>query len=344
MARDADALRLLTKWASTGDVQTPEDAGLARAAGWPSSYEQNGGDKVSRRVFNQIFRELSGLAVEINRRGILEWDTAIDYVHPAAVLGTNATVYISTADSGPNSGGSVDPEGSTGGTRWASLTPDGSTTARGMLELATSAEATAGADTARAVNAAGVRAAGDARWRRQVQSVTTDCNSLTTAGQYRIHSNANANAPPSVSTAFILEVLADGNRIRQDAWTLGSTAIDRAWLWTRDSTNGGTTWRAWADRVRGANAVVYDTSTWTEDDFYDWTSPFLSHVGAYRVLSGGINFISDGPTGMHVASHLWRETAQRVVFRGMSLTGNRALATAVSGVSTNFCTHRSLAI
>jgi len=93
--RDSDALNI-EKWAATGDVATPESTGLTRATGWPASYSQVGGDTPSREVFNQMFREITGMLNEVNTRGgILPWDTSIAYVHPALVMGGDGTVYRS---------------------------------------------------------------------------------------------------------------------------------------------------------------------------------------------------------------------------------------------------------
>ena len=99
MARDSDALKM-EKWAAeSGDVQTPEDRGLTRSIGWPADFSQPGGRQPTREVFNQIFRELSAQGVELNIHGLLEWDAAISYVHPALVMGSNAKPYLSVQDS-----------------------------------------------------------------------------------------------------------------------------------------------------------------------------------------------------------------------------------------------------
>ncbi len=106
MARDADAL-LIEKWAADGTVQTPENAGVDRATGWDAIYStpaEAGGKQPERGVVNQLFRELSALAVELNTRGLLEWDSSVSYVHPAYVIGSDIRIYVS----GRNSTG-VDP-------------------------------------------------------------------------------------------------------------------------------------------------------------------------------------------------------------------------------------------
>ncbi len=104
MPRDADALNLVTKWAVTGDVQLPTAAGLTRNEGWPISYSQAGGNTPQRTVFNQLFRELSGLGVEINRYGAgLPWNAALNYISGTMVLGSDGEIYLGRAASGPAS-------------------------------------------------------------------------------------------------------------------------------------------------------------------------------------------------------------------------------------------------
>lgn len=93
MPRDADSLRI-AKWASQGDVQTPEDRGLNRAEGWGPRYSQTGGELPARRVFNQIIRELSAIGVELNSHGLLEWDATVEYTQPALVMGSNGDPYV----------------------------------------------------------------------------------------------------------------------------------------------------------------------------------------------------------------------------------------------------------
>ena len=115
MPRDADAL-LIRKWAESGDVATPESQGLARATGWPVSYSQPGGDTPEREVFNQMFREITAMLAELNTHGVLEWDDAINYDHPALVVGSDDLVYISVQDSL-----NQDPTTDTGDTYWALL-------------------------------------------------------------------------------------------------------------------------------------------------------------------------------------------------------------------------------
>ena len=97
MARDTDALKI-RKWAENGDVENPEDGAVDRSTGWDATYSQPGGPAPKREHFNELFREHSALGVEINTRGLLEWDSSISYIHPALVMGSDALPYISVAD------------------------------------------------------------------------------------------------------------------------------------------------------------------------------------------------------------------------------------------------------
>ena len=163
MSRDSDALQI-EKWAATGDVQTPEDRGLDRSIGWPADFSQPGGRTPTREVFNQLFRELTALAVEINQNGILSWDTRVSYTHPAYVVGSDNRLYVSVRDSS-----GVDPTTDTAEDDWKPLVatndgtiddpgdlPNASTTERGVVELATNNETVTGTDETKAVTPKGL--------------------------------------------------------------------------------------------------------------------------------------------------------------------------------------------
>ena len=100
--RDDDSIRI-RKWADTGDRQTPEAAGLSRTTGFDISFAQVGGRRLTRELVNQMFAEPTGMLAEINEHGLLGWDSRVDYVHPAVVVGTNEFIYRSRQDSGPSS-------------------------------------------------------------------------------------------------------------------------------------------------------------------------------------------------------------------------------------------------
>ena len=107
MVRDADVIRI-AKWGTSGtaDVATATDTQVGtvvRAEGWPESYSRQGGDYPSREVFNRLMREFSALAVEINTHGVLEWDANVSYIHPAVVMGSDNSLYVSViSNSGHN--------------------------------------------------------------------------------------------------------------------------------------------------------------------------------------------------------------------------------------------------
>ena len=121
MPRDADALKI-RKWAESGDVATPESQGLDRATGWPASYSAADGDLPKREVLNQVLREWSALGVELNTRGLLEWDSSIAYAHSAVVMGSDGQPYVSAADSQ-----GVDPVADNGNANWKLLALQGPT-------------------------------------------------------------------------------------------------------------------------------------------------------------------------------------------------------------------------
>lgn len=111
MTRDAQSLKI-EKWATAGERETPEENGIDRSEGWDITYEQLGGNKPERKVFNQIMRELTGLAVDMTNGGVLEWNSGVDYIHTAFVRGSNGRLYRSLVSSGPESGNATDPTAS----------------------------------------------------------------------------------------------------------------------------------------------------------------------------------------------------------------------------------------
>lgn len=117
MALDADVNRIV-KWAGSADANVDTNvAGLTRAQGWGSTYSVVGsGDYPQRLVFNQLFRELTAAAVELNTRGLLGWHTAVAYTHPAITMGSDGELYLSQQ----NSTG-VDPTSDSDQSHWRAL-------------------------------------------------------------------------------------------------------------------------------------------------------------------------------------------------------------------------------
>ena len=85
---DAEAKKI-TKWADTGDRTDPDDSSLTpalvRANGWPAVFSATNGETIRRRVANQLFCELSALAVDQIETGVLPWDGDVDYLVDAVV-------------------------------------------------------------------------------------------------------------------------------------------------------------------------------------------------------------------------------------------------------------------
>ena len=124
MARDVDAKRLVpgAQWARDGDRLLPESRTpmLDRLMGWTVDWSRTGGELPAREIFNQLFFELSSLAAEYNVHGILEWDAAIGYVHPAIVFGSDNSLYVSVQNST-----NIDPVSDSDQSHWGRLSASG---------------------------------------------------------------------------------------------------------------------------------------------------------------------------------------------------------------------------
>ncbi len=149
MPQDTDA-KLIQKWATNGDVATPENEGLTRAAGWPASYSPPGTNAPTREGHNQLFREITGALVEVFQKGVLGWDTSVSYYHPAMTLGSDGKAYISVRDSQ-----GIDPVQDTDRIDWTPLALIADTNS---LLLGSDADAVAGTRTDVAVHPAGLGA------------------------------------------------------------------------------------------------------------------------------------------------------------------------------------------
>lgn len=93
MARDNNGI-ITSVFASSGDTQSPEAAGLTTAEGWPVQYSQPGGPKPQRTVFNFLYRALFALGVDVNKMGAcLDWNASIAYNQYARVNGSDGVLY-----------------------------------------------------------------------------------------------------------------------------------------------------------------------------------------------------------------------------------------------------------
>ncbi len=107
MARDLDGI-IQIKWANSGDVGL---GGLDVNEMWDITYSQPGGPLPQRIQFNQFYRWLSALAVEINQNGpFLDYSALIDYGVGSFVTGSDTFQYYCRVANGPSSS-VVDPVG-----------------------------------------------------------------------------------------------------------------------------------------------------------------------------------------------------------------------------------------
>lgn len=105
-------------WASSAgaDRETPTDAGITRANGYPIAYEQIGSGKTPERtVINQRFHEWYSAFIDFAATGVPAWDTDVDYTpaSDAACFVTTATgLHLTRTNTGPAYGNATDPDAS----------------------------------------------------------------------------------------------------------------------------------------------------------------------------------------------------------------------------------------
>lgn len=93
--------------AGAGDAVDPTSI---FSTGWPAAYEDPAsGLFPEREYFNFLLRALYSIGKDVNTHGILEWSNAVDYTHPAVVLGSDNEIYKSLQNSGPAGAGAKDP-------------------------------------------------------------------------------------------------------------------------------------------------------------------------------------------------------------------------------------------
>lgn len=94
--------------------QTPEDAGLTRAMGWPVSYEQRGSGKhPERRVFNQLHWEITSAILDIAHCGVPPHSLEVDYVptdDAECFVTTTSGLWRTRTATGPSYDNAVSPD------------------------------------------------------------------------------------------------------------------------------------------------------------------------------------------------------------------------------------------
>ena len=152
--RDGDAL-LIEPWAGTGLRKLPEDVGASRDVGLDIRFALPTGQTFMRGLVQQLLHEITSMLAEVGRRGLLDWDSRVVYVHPA-VVSCGVDWYLSRMTS-RGSPPPASPES------WTPLVHASTTTRRGAAELATADEAATGTSGQLLLTAAGLRALWDQR-------------------------------------------------------------------------------------------------------------------------------------------------------------------------------------
>ena len=152
--RDADAL-LIEPWAETGLRELPDEVGVSREVGLDIRFALPTGQTFMRALVQQLLHEITSMLDEVGRRGLLEWDSRVVYVHPA-VVSCGVDWYLSRM----TSQGSPPP---TSPESWTPLVHASTTTRGGAAELATTEEATTGTSGQLLITSAGLKALWDQR-------------------------------------------------------------------------------------------------------------------------------------------------------------------------------------
>ena len=94
----------------------PEAENIDRTRGWTVAYEQQRSGRTPELVvFNQLFRELSGLFVEKMRYGgNMTYDKDVDYFQYARVIGSDGRKYWAVVANGPDTANISDPVADSG--------------------------------------------------------------------------------------------------------------------------------------------------------------------------------------------------------------------------------------
>ena len=136
---------LLKQWASdvTALVESPETHGITQAAGFDAAWDA--GLALPRGLLNFNWRSWTATLLALLESGaLLDWSDQLNYKAGAVVTGNvNRRTYRSTAVSGPDNGGAVDPE-TAGQTTWeelgAGVIENASESTAGVGERATQTE------------------------------------------------------------------------------------------------------------------------------------------------------------------------------------------------------------
>ena len=146
---------MIEPWARAGLRELPEDVGVSRQAGLDIRFALPTGKTFMRGLVQQLLHEITSMLDEVGRRGLLEWDSRVVYVHPA-VVSCGVDWYLSRM-TGQGSPPPASPES------WTPLVHASTTTRRGAAELATAGEAATGTSGQLLITAAGLRALWDQR-------------------------------------------------------------------------------------------------------------------------------------------------------------------------------------
>ena len=233
MPRSVAALKIRS-WASaqSGERVDPDDSTLTpplvRTDGWPLSFSEVGGDNLRRQVFNEILYEITEGLLDVAKFGLLPYHASQSFEHPALTLGSDARIYVSVQDSTGE-----DPVADTTNTYWRPVVntvsgvteppPDSSETLRGIIAIATSAQALTATNDSSAMTPEKVEEHGDARY-AMIGATGADIDaSLVTSGVLDLARIPNLPASRTTTGSFATGRIPslDANKITSGVFASG---------------------------------------------------------------------------------------------------------------------------
>ena len=268
MPRDPQSLKI-HPWADSGDRIDPDDSNLAvildRDYGWPLSFSQPGGNVPRRTVFNQLLREITGMLTEINARGILEYSTQIDYLHPSYVVGADGNIYKSRRINGPSSDNVGAPNtAGNGQANWQRAIaetisiPVANENQRGIIELADTSEVRGLAASDKAISPARLNDLTATESRKGILETASDAEAKAMASRTKIIVPGNLDALRASHTERGLVEKADNSeadggvddeRFMTSAKTKRQVGVIKKVVFEDFVSNGGNGWEPPNDRT-----------------------------------------------------------------------------------------------
>ena len=290
MARDIDGLTL-EKWARASGalVESYATSGITPTDGLPAEYGVN--TYLTIKTFNNLWRQLTALGLDVAQRGILEWDTSQEYLHPAWIVGSDSKLYRSVQSSTGQ-----DPTTDASDTYWKLFVPTvplRSTDQRGIVNIASEVKALRGANNLAAITPAGLTGL--------INKLIADskaAGSTVTLGEYVFTA--------SDSTKTWLWPTSRGRVVYRDtqinlpaaSWEGAASDGTTAWV-IDDNENAARAWTVATGARDTSNDILLDNNPWRDAAVAD-DKLFILSAGPRRIF--GFNLSDKAQSREYVIS------------------------------------------